>query len=338
MPSGFLIVHSDETRRIEAAKQALKEARYAEAEKKLASFLIDYPSGDSADTARVLMHTAAVRKYTEDTRSSVNSVVQAQTALDAFIRNCRDLPEFKKDDVTQYAQWIADAGAQVAARQASQKALDASVAALSHLKNFSDDESLSPRTINELVDKQRQAEAAILKKQVLASSLYRIRSTNESGNIMEALQDWQQLGTRYEALRADADFLKLRDEILQNEQQRITATSLGTAALTSDEDTAALPSLSLNLRTQATADRLSQDQRVFGWSGSACYALDSETGEPIWKKHIGAAAPFPPTVVDAKEPALLAWSDPHQELILLRKGTERSSGVSRLMPFPRVRH
>ncbi len=112
----FLILRENESRRLENAQRALEKASYNEAISLFESFLLDYPTGESAEKARIGMHTAQVRRFTDDTQFSVESAVAAQQNLEEFFQECRDLSGFKEEEenLVRYSRRITRAAATVA--------------------------------------------------------------------------------------------------------------------------------------------------------------------------------------------------------------------------------
>ena len=317
----FLIIRENESRRFQSATAALEEARYTEAEQLFERFLKDYPSGNSCSAARISLHKTRVRRYTDGNNFSVNSVVEALREVETFVRVCRDLPGYEKEqeNLVRYAQKITEAAAQVAVDQASQEALDTSRTALTRLEQFTSGGNLSGETREKLIRMQRRADAAILKRRVLQSSLAEIRKTRDEGETLAAIRSWQDLIRRYEVLSDDAEFQTVLSEVLEKERDHTTAEELEANTGSDTTDQPPRPSVSLNLNTQASASLVSQNRRVFAWGGDSCYALDSETGVPLWKVPVGTDLPFPPVTLETSEPSLLVFLTEQMELRLLRQ-------------------
>jgi TolA-binding protein len=102
----FLNLGEGEKRQLKNASAALKKSSYNEAVTLFKAFLLRYPNGESAETARIGLHTAQVRKYTDDNKFSVESAVSAQKSLEEFIRECRDFDQFKgeQENLVRYAK------------------------------------------------------------------------------------------------------------------------------------------------------------------------------------------------------------------------------------------
>ena len=317
----FLNLGEGEKRQLKSASAALEKSSYNEAVTLFRAFLLRYPNGESAETARIGLHTAQVQKYTDDNKFSVESVVSARKSLEEFIRECRDFDQYKSEQekLVRYATKITRVAARVAVDQCSQDALDASEAAFKRLESLTAGGGLRADLREELLHLQALASAAILKKQRLGNAKAEILAALENNDTLSAVSKYQELTDRFEVLKDDADFRELAREISQKEMGLIVLQNIGIEGFTSDADIDRLPFLSLNLCTQATADLVSQDKLVFGAGGGAVYALDSEIGDPVWKISIGGPTPFAPIRVDAASPALLVFHSERQELMLVHQ-------------------
>lgn len=317
----FLLLSESESRSLKAATDALEKSSYNEAISLFEDFLLNYPTGESAETATIGLHTARVRKFTDDKTFSVESAVAAQEELENFFRTCRDFEGFddEQKNLFRYARIISKAAATVAGEFASQPALDAAQAAFKRLESLTAGGDLSAEVRNELIELQDKAAAAILKADRLGASIAEINSTLEGGNTIAALNKYQELIDRFEVLRDDEEFGKVLDRIREKELALVDAQDVGIDGFTSEANIDSRLSLSLNLRTQASSDQVSQGKLVFGAGADVIYALDSETGEPVWKRFIGGETPFAPIQLEVSSPALLLFHSGRSELMLVEQ-------------------
>lgn len=318
----LLIRIGSESRQLANAQEALQEASYNEAEALFTRFLTSYPNSDSGGVALIGRHSARIRRYTEGNAFTVDAVVDARERLDDFFRECRDLEEFREErqNLIRYSRKITRAAALVAIDNASQEALDSSRGALELLDRLTKNtDDIDAETREELEVLQRQAAAEILKHNRLSTALASIRRKLGEGNTLDALSSYRGLIDRFSVLQQDPDFQQALSDICDKEVELVVATDVGRDAVDSDPDDGRRPSLSLNLRTMARSDLVSRGRRVFGCGGGVVCALDSETGEPIWKRDIGGEAPFAPIQVEVSEPALLLFHSQRDELMLVKQ-------------------
>lgn len=317
----FLILSDSERTRFERADRALTESKYNEAIELFDDFLLNHPSGEYSDRAHIRLGTAKVRRYTDSTTFSVESVVDAEASLASFVTSCRDFPEFADETnrLIGYAEKIARAAASVATNNANEEALEASRRAFARLDSLAAGGGVTVEARERILKLQAEASAAILKRDVLQSSRGQIQEHLSAGDPLAALKIYQDLIRRYEVLREEAEFTEILSQIRAMELSLTVPEELGVSAAVPEDDGATRPSLSVNLRTQASSDQVSQGKLVFGTGGDVVFAVDSETANPVWKRRIGAVSPFAPIQVDGAEPSLLLFHSSRSELVLVRQ-------------------
>ncbi len=313
----YIIGRESETRRLNEALLALEQRKYGEAEQLFLKYLEDYPEGGSSETARLSLHKSRVEKQLLTTTPDVS---RGLSELQALISVGKDLDGFdnEREAIQRYADRLTYAGARVAEISQQQAPLDISREGLEILRRFSPDGRVPPDREEELIRRQRIAEAAVARRMVFDTALAQTRKLLGEGNTIGAIGTRQAMLDRYEVLRDDPDVAALLQEILTREQQTVVRTEPGTDALT-DDLPAELPSLSLNLRTQATNDLVSRQRLVFGVGVDCLYGLDADTGEPRWKRVIGGEPAFAPIAVKGTLPGLLVHSRRTNELLMVRQ-------------------
>lgn len=317
----IMILSEGEARAFKAAEDKLKEQAFPEAEKRFESFLEAYPDGQFSEQARINLHKARVQTYTAKEGWSLEDVPAALHELDEFIRVCRDMPAFKEErtDVSRFAERIARVGAIVAEDRRRIEPLEKSQAAVKLMEQFAGPDGVKVSVADDIRQLQRRAEAAIRKAEVLGSAMAEINGHLEAGDTLSALESRQALIDSYPVLSDDSDVGKVLDKILEKEKSLTVQEDIGRDAGTEDLPGSTRPAASLALRTQKTVDQVSQGRLVFAIGLDSCYGLDSETGAPVWKRHVGSNAPFPPVPVEASQPALLVFHPDANELLLLNQ-------------------
>ncbi|MEQ9408336.1 MAG: PQQ-binding-like beta-propeller repeat protein [Fuerstiella sp.] len=322
---GVMILSESERRSFESAMGKLKEQAYPEAEKRLLDHLTAYAGGNYEDEARIGLHKARVLKYTEVTSYTVEQVKEGVDQLNQLIRVCQDLEGFaeERENVRRYAERLTRVGAIVAEQKKSVEALEQSKMAKTILEKYAGPDGVAISVDSDIRDLQRKAEAAILKDTKLKESLAEINGHLKSGDTFAALEARQALIDRYDALSDDADVLKILQAILDKEKELTTAEDINQPAVTEDLPSSGLPAASLSLRTQATVDQVSRGGRVFAIGMDNCYGLDSETGEPLWKRSVGKNPPFSPALSAPSLPdsPLLVYHTGVNQLLLLEQAT-----------------
>ncbi len=141
--------------------------------------------------------------------------------LDEMVRIGRELNGFEeqKDNIRRYADRLTFAGARVAELSQKQQHLEVSIKAMEILKRFSPENVIPKDREEELIRRQRIAEAAILKKTVFEDAKKQIRSFLEAGNTASAVTARQDLIEKYDVFRDDKEIADLLTEILKREKE-----------------------------------------------------------------------------------------------------------------------
>ncbi|MEZ6125899.1 MAG: PQQ-binding-like beta-propeller repeat protein [Planctomycetaceae bacterium] len=314
---GVMILTASEERAFTHAEQKLKEESYTEAEKLLVKFLENYSTGSYADKARIYLHTARVKQYSELKTLTADDVKNGVEQLNELIRVCRDIPGFdeEREHIRTYARNLSSQGAQVAEAKRNPAPLEQSMIAFKLLEQFSAPDGIPASVDAELRGWQDKASAAITKQNYLTKYLTEIQGHLEKGDTFAALESRQSLIDSFPVLRDDADVAKVLDSILAREKELATSQDVGQDASQEEIASSTLPAALLTLRTKS--NNVSQGRLVFAIGLDSCFGLDSETGEPVWRRQVGTSAPFAPIMVNAAQPGLLVFHTGLSELVLL---------------------
>lgn len=317
----LMISWTGEERSLKAAQDALAAQSYQEAENLFLKFLTSYPDSSSEPVARIGLHTARVEKYTSSSSLTIDGIKEGLSELEQFISVCRDLEGFReeRDNIRRYAEILTRTGALSAAKNKQQEPLDASLAAFGIMAQYSPEGGLKKDKEDQIIQLHREAEAEILKQHVLEGALQEINTKLEAGDSFGALRSRQALIDRYDVLSDDKDVLEILSTILDREKSLTVRTELGRDAQTDDPAESDRSSTSLTLRTQATVDQVSQGRRVFAMGTDSVYGLDSETGEPLWKRVVGGESPFAAVPITGTIPGLLVYHTGRSELMMLNQ-------------------
>lgn len=304
-----------EERQLKEAVTSLDEQRYIDADGQFLNFLATYSQSASADPARIGLHRTRVEK---NIMTEYPDVIKGLEELNQLLSVCRDLPGFEelKDHIKRYADRLTFAAARVAEVTQDQKALDTSKAAMEIMKRYAGEAGIDPARQQELERLQRLASAAVAKKTEFQSRVTEIRGLLETGKTIDAIGVRDRLIEAYPGLSDDKDLHAIQSEILGKEKELVVR-SEGGDALTTDDSAAHFKSLALALRTQAATDLSSQGRSVFGIGIDSVFALDADTGDPIWRQPVGVDSPFAPIAVKGTEPGVLIFSTLSGELQLL---------------------
>ena len=311
----FTTAKTRERRQLKEAETSLEQQRYPDADGQFLNFLANYSQSPLADPARIGLHRTRVEK---NIMTEYPDVIKGLDELNQLLTVCRDLPGFEelKDHIRRYADRLTFAAARVAEVTQDQKALDTSKAAMKIMMDYAGEAGIPPARQQELERLQRLASAAVAKKTEFQSRVTEIRGLLETGKTIDAIGVRDRLIDAYRVLAEDKDLKAIQTEILGKEKELVVR-SEGRDALTTDDTAADFKSLSLTLRTQAATDLSSQGRSVFAIGIDSVFALDADTGDPIWRQPLGVDSPFAPIAVKGTEPGVLVFSTLSGELQLL---------------------
>jgi len=313
----FMISRTTEERLLKEAVASLDQQKYLDAEAQFLNFLKIYNQTASKPAATIGLHRSRVEK---NIITTTPDVVKGLEELKEFIRICRELPGFdeQKDNLRRYADRLTFAGARVAEIAQEEKALEVSRDSLELLRKYSGDAGIPSNREQELINRQRIAQASVAKKQAFVETLQKIQQQLEVGDTMAAIRTRGVLIDTYPALESDKDVRKMLQDTLAREKEFVVRTDVGRDGLGPDPNAEVVPSLTLALRTQATTDLSSQGRSVFGVGIDSCFAVDADTGTPLWRRSIGVDTPFAPMTVKVADPAgVLIYNTLTEELQLL---------------------
>ena len=308
----FMNASTREERQLKEAQTSLDQQRFIDADGQFLNFLASY---SHSAPARIGLHRTRVEK---NIMTEYPDVIKGLEELNQMLTVCRDLPRFDdiKDNIRRYADRLTFAAARVAEVTQEQKALDASTAALDIMRRYAGETGIPAAREQELNRMQRLAAAAIAKKSEFQACVTEIRGLLASGKTMDALGVRDRLIDAYPGLSDDKDLKAMLKEILDKEKELVVRSD-GGDALTTDASTVDFNSLALALRTQAATDLSSQGRSVFAIGIDSVFALDADTGDPIWRQPIGVDSPFAPIAVKGTEPGVLVFNTLCSELQFL---------------------
>jgi outer membrane protein assembly factor BamB len=313
----FINARNQEDRLLKEATTSLETEKYLDAEGQFERFIKIYPKTSLTGTAKIGLYRSRVEKYI---MTKTPDVVRGLAELKEFIKECRELEGFdaQKDNLKRYADRLTFAGARVAEVAQLQEALDVSLESLEILRKYSGEEGIPSNREQELINRQRMASASVAKKVDFLATLSRVEQQLEVGDTMGAIVTRGDLIRKYPLLENDKDVTKLLQGILSREKEFVVRTDLSKDGLGPAESGPGFSSYALTLRTQATGDLSSQGRAVFAVGMDSCYAVDADTGTPIWRQVIGANSPFAPMPVKLTDPAgVLVYNTLTSELQLL---------------------
>ena len=315
----FINQRNVEERLLKDAQTFLEQQKYLDAEARFVQFIAQYPKTESTAAARIGLHRTRVEKFI---LTDTPDVIKGMAEFRELESECRELPGFNElqDTLRRYTDRLAYAGAVIAEVTQSEEALVVSREALDLLQRYSPDGVPASR-LQRLTERQRVAEGAIARKLTFQATSEKISSLLQAGDTAGAIRTREELIQRFPTLAEDKDVLKMLTDILNREKELVVRTDLARDAIPADPALEQLPALTPALRTQAASDLTSQNRFVVTFGRDSCWSVDADTGDPRWRRVIGAGAPFAPLPVDGSRRGVLVYSTQFEQLQMLAEDT-----------------
>lgn len=318
----FLIDREHIKRQFEAAESDIKQGQFNQGIKRFEDFILTYPRHaltKGPNGARVKMSRAKVEKELVGTPAWSSGL----KALQAFIAENRDEPYFGElhADIVQFARQIAVGAPKSAAISKQRSLLELSVEAEGILDRYSPVDAPPTEAKREIAKARSDAEAAILKAGVVEEALAAISAALAKEDPFTAVATRHKLIVRYPDLKSDKKLVTELTKSLELAKSLVVREELSRDAQT-DDPAGELPKpLTLAVRTRALSDESSANRAVFAVSQDACFAVDSITGDPLWRRTVGVNTPFFPVSVETSHSAVLLFETARNQLMLVDRLT-----------------
>ncbi len=299
-----------------AAQSLMDEGKFSQAINAFEDFLALHPRDPLADKAGIQMWISKIERQTS---GASPDWAQALEELKGFVKSRRDSDDFEDlhDGIRKRAGAIAEGAAKAAGKTYDRNLLAVSDEAGNLMTAYSAQDTSPTDALKRIEAARRVSEASILKHEAFVQAVSQIDAALQAKEAMQALGTRRELLARYPDFESHTTIVKKLAETLKTERELVSRSDEGVDALSDDRASAFPPALSLTFHARSRTDEVSVGRSVFGVAQDCCYAVDSITGEPVWRRAIGWDSPFFPVPVTAGVPALLVFDTNHDELVLL---------------------
>lgn len=318
----FMIDREQVRRQFDDAAKDIAAAQFATGIQKFEEFVKNHPGHaltEGAEGAMVQLSKARVEKELVGSPAYSN----AMKALQDFVTEHREAKYFSElhDDIVVFAKKIALETPKLAAVNKQRDLLKISAEAETLLERYSPLDSPPVEAKKEIALAREEAEAAILKSGVLEEALTKINDALKNEKPLDAVVARQKLIVRYRDLAEERRVDAAQRKALEMAKRQVVREEFQRDAQT-DDLTKALPKpLTLAVRTRSLSDEQSANRVVFALGQDSCFAVDSITGDPIWRRPVGVGSPFFPVPVETSRSAVLVFDTTQNQLVLLDRRT-----------------
>jgi|GEM_PF-2345180 len=314
-----LINQEEADRYLTRAREQAEQRKFQQAISDYEQFLLNFPYDSENETAYRELSLTHVRSYLDIGLPDLSGGLQE---LEELIARHRDDEGFNElhGEISQYASQIAIEACEEAADKRDKSIFQLSESALRLVDLYTAETNRAEQIHEEVKTSRRKAEATILRLDVFDEAFSRMKTALKNGSAAEVMEARRDLIARYESAATDSRISKLLNEALQLEKN--------SATLSQETQEAAPPTdqKSDTLITLAATNRISKDElpshrAIIVHAADCLYGVDSATGTPLWRHHIGWNPDFFPVEVTIGEPGILCHSSLKSELQFLSRDT-----------------
>jgi outer membrane protein assembly factor BamB len=314
----FAIIRSTvATRTFNQGVQDYNDGAYRTSIRAFSAFLKDNPEDPRTGKARVFLAMANVRQYYSIEGGTWSSALEAsQQALDEV----GSLEEFRdvRTDLGEMIIRIGEGLADRARTSADAKALGEAESAVSLHAQVVGEPALAFLNRSRLPGKLSAARAAVRKAEIRSQALAAMDKALGEGSASRVYDTRDGLVAQYPDLAQDRDLVARMTAANELIRRAVVVDAKKRPADRQARPDPLGPPTSLVIRsslTSASAD-LSPESIVFALADGFAYAIDGNSGTPLWQVPLGLASSYVPRVV-AGEATVLAFDARHDELMKL---------------------
>jgi outer membrane protein assembly factor BamB len=186
------------------------------------------------------------------------------------------------------------------------------------LERYAEPTTAPTGTLTRIKLAKELAEKAIEKQKTFEAAVALMDAALAAGQPMTALSEREKLIRRFPEISSQKRVKEVLQKALDLERSVIAIDATEIAAET-DDDTASVVTSALSLfHTRLRTEETSQDRFVYVSAKDCCYAVDTGTGETIWRRIVGFETRFFPILATGSQPSLLIHDARRQALLCCR--------------------
>ena len=316
----FLMAREQTSRLFAQAQSELANGQPVQAAASFETFVKTYPRHSLRRQVDRGLDQALVLKETTGVAPAWKRGLEQ---LQKLISNHRAESDFAElhPVLSKLSEEIALGAAQTAESARDAELLIVSDEARSLMERYADPTNPPTATLARIKLAKDSAEKAIGKQNTFDSAMTAVETALANQQPIVALAEREKLVRRF------ADYANLKrvktalQKSLDLERSVIATDETERAAATSEEEPA-IPAPALGLfHTRSRTEEVSAGRVAYVVAKDSCYAVDTVTGELVWRRVIGLDAPFFPLLANATQPSLLLYDARRQSLLCCQPTT-----------------
>lgn len=310
----FLIGREQASRLYDRAVAELNGGQYAQSITSFEEFLKKHPGHSLHRQAERGLGKAFVQKEISGGTPAWKRGLEQVQKLIASHRNEPDFADLHPT-LFKYGEDIALGAAKSAEAARDPELLIVSDDARSILERYADPTAPPTGTLGRIKEAREAAERAIGKQNTFDAAMTAVETALANKQPMAALAERERLVRRFPDYANQKRVKEALQKALDLERSVIATDETERAAETQDEEPfRPEPALGL-FHTRSRTDDTSQGRVAFALAKDSCYAVDTATGELVWRRVIGLEAPFFPILATGAQPSLLMYDARRQALV-----------------------
>lgn len=313
----FLLSREQSIRMYDRAVQEMNDGQFAQAITTYELFIKQNPNHTLRRAADRGLGKTLVMKEISGASPTWKRGLERMNDLIKAHRNESDFAEMHSS-LFQFAEQISIGSAKSAESARDPELLVISKSAQDLLERYSDPSNPPTGTINRINDQRVKAERAIEKQKVFDQAMATVDGAIADRKPMAALSYRERLVKAYPDFVSSKRVKDALQKALDLERSVVATDETERAAETNDIGQPTLPTTLGLIHARSRTDEQSQGRVAFVMAKDCCYAIDTVTGELVWRRVVGFDAPFFPTLTTGVQAAVLLYDTRSQSLLSCR--------------------
>lgn len=311
----WLFISREQSNRLyERAVKEMTDGQYAQALTTYEKFITENPNHVMRKQADRGLAKTLVLKEISGASPAWNRGLERLNELIKTHRNDSDFSDLHSS-IFQYAEQISLGAAKTAEVARDAQYLTISREAQVLLERYADPSTPPTGTIGRINEQRVKADRAIDKQKTFDLAMNAVDSAIADRKPMAALSERERLVRAFPDLVGTKRVKQALQNSLDLERSVVATDEIDVPAETVDDPVPVNEPVLGLLQARSRTDEASQGQVVFVIAKDCCYAIDSVTGDLVWRRVIGAGSPFFPVVTTGAQQSILLFDTRKQALL-----------------------
>lgn len=312
----FLMGREVSTNMYAQAERDLAAGKYTQAIEQFETFIQTYPRSSNVLPARINTAKARVQKELTGGAPAWNL---AWERLEELVKEFRSSESYDEllPSIRGFSEEIAIGAARTAEQVRDESLLPISASATQLLERSADPDTPLGPALERIQTATAKAETAIAKQKTRDAAVAKMQTALKAKQPIDALAERETLLRKFPDYRRDRGVEDVLQQALKLELSTVVVSDVDRPA---HQETIATPTLTVlpALHARSRTSDASLGRLVWVLAQDSCYAVDTMTGEPAWRRVIGFDPPFSPVDTRGDVPGWLMYDRRAGELVLCR--------------------